>query len=67
MDYGLLGKRVRIRRNVLGITQETLASMIGVSTSFVGHIERGTRKCSIETLYNLCKALDISADFLLEL
>ncbi len=65
MDYMLLGKRVRIRRNVLAFTQETLAEMIGVSTSFVGHIERGTRKLSVETLYLLCKALDTSADFLL--
>ena len=65
MDYVQLGKRVRIRRNVLGITQEGLAEKIGVSTSFVGHIERGTRKLSVETLYALCEALDTSADFLL--
>lgn len=65
MDYELLGKRVRIRRSVLDFTQETLAEMIGVSTSFIGHIERGTRKLSVETLYSLCKALDTSADFLL--
>lgn len=67
MDYVLLGKRVRIRRNVLGITQSALAETIGVSTSFIGHIERGTRKLSVETLYELCKALDTSADFLLGL
>lgn len=65
MDYVLLGKRVRIRRNVLAFTQEMLAEMIGVSTAFIGHIERGTRKLSVETLYSLCKALDTSADFLL--
>jgi transcriptional regulator with XRE-family HTH domain len=65
MDYVLLGKRVRIRRQVLGLTQEGLAEKIGVSTSFIGHIERGSRKLSVETLYALCKALDTSADFLL--
>ena len=65
MDYALLGKRVRIRRQVLELTQEGLAEKIGVSTSFVGHIERGSRKLSVETLYALCKALDTSADFLL--
>lgn len=67
MDYVQLGKRVRIRRNVLGITQEELADKIGVSTSFIGHIERGSRKLSVETLYALCKALDTSADFLMGL
>lgn len=65
MDYVLLGKRVRIRRNILDITQASLAETIGVSTSFIGHIERGTRKLSVETLYDLCKALDTTADFLL--
>ena len=67
MDYVQLGRRVRIRRNVLGITQEGLAERINVSTSFVGHIERGTRKLSVETLHALCKALGISADFLMGL
>ena len=67
MDYVLLGKRVRIRRTVLELTQEELAERIGVCTSFIGHIERGSRKLSVETLYYLCKALDVSADFLLGL
>lgn len=65
MDYVMLGKRVKIRRNILDITQSSLAETIGVSTSFIGHIERGTRKLSVETLYDLCKALDTTADFLL--
>ena len=65
MDYVLLGKRVRISRTVLELTQEELADKIGVSTSFIGHIERGSRKLSVETLYALCKALDTSADFLM--
>lgn len=67
MDYVQLGKRVRIRRQVLGLTQEGLAERIGVSTSFIGHIERGSRKLSVETLHDLCKALNVSADFLLGL
>lgn len=65
MDYVQLGKRVRIRRTVLELTQEGLAEKIGVSTSFVGHIERGTRKVSVDTQYSLCKVLGVSADFLI--
>lgn len=64
VDFVQLGKRVKIRRHVLGLTQEELAEKIGVCTSYIGHIERGTRKLSVETLYALCKALDTSADFL---
>lgn len=65
MDYSALGKRVRIRRKALGITQEKLAEIVDVSTSFIGHIERGTRKLSVETLCNICIVLDVSADFLM--
>ena len=67
MDYAAIGERVRNRRKVLHITQEKLAEMVDVSTSFIGHIERGTRKLSVETLYKLCKALGTTADFLLGL
>jgi len=67
MDYVQLGKRVRIRRTVLELTQEELAERIGVCTSFIGHIERGSRKLSVDTLYDLCNALETSADFLLGL
>lgn len=67
MDYVQLGKRIRIRRTFLELTQKELAERINVCTSFIGHIERGRRMLSVETLYNLCVALDVSADFLLGL
>ncbi len=65
MDYVLLGKRVRIRRTVLGITQAELAERIDVSTSFIGHIERGSRIASLETLVMLCNTLKVSPQELL--
>lgn len=66
MDYVDLGKRVRARRTELNWTQEYLAREIGVSTSFIGHIERGSRKASIDTLVMLANAMDISTDDLLD-
>lgn len=65
MDYQGLGNNIRNRRIKLGWTQERLAREIGVSTSFVGHIERGSRKSSLDTLVLLCSAMDIGADQLL--
>ena len=65
MDYEDLGRRVRLQRLHLGWTQERLAKAIGVSTSFVGHIERGTRKASIDTLVEISNAMDISVETLL--
>lgn len=65
MDYVDLGKRIRARRQHLGLTQEQLAKEMGVSTSFMGHIERGTRKASLETLVQLANVMDVSIDGLL--
>ena len=66
MNYVDLGKRVRARRTELNWTQERLAQEIGVSTSFIGHIERGSRKASIDTLVLLANAMQVSADVLLK-
>lgn len=65
MDYIDLGRRIRKQRSQLNWTQETLAEHINVSTSFVGHVERGTRKASLETLVSLANALNVSLDYLL--
>lgn len=65
MDYMDLGRRVRLKRLQLGWTQERLAKEIGVSTSFIGHVERGSRKASLETLVAMANAMDVSVDMLL--
>lgn len=44
------------------MTQEKLADIVGISTSFIGHIERGNRVPSVETLVSICQALKISMD-----
>ena len=66
MDYISLGRRVNKRRRELHMTQEQLAEKLKLSTSFLGHIERGTRKASLETLIALCNALNVSPNYLLE-
>lgn len=65
VDYKYLGSNIRKKRIYLHMTQEDLARQIDKSTSFVGHIERGTRKASVETLVMLSVALDESIDSLL--
>ena len=66
MNYEALGQRVRAQRRIARLTQEQLAEMAGISISFLGHIERGTRKASLETLVALANALKISTDILLQ-
>lgn len=65
LDYSDIGRRIRIARSETGITQGELAKRMGVSPSFVGHLERGTRQASLETLVNLANELDLSVDYLL--
>ena len=65
MDYTAMGKKIRRKRREMDITQAQLAELAGISTAFVGHIERGTRVLSVETLCRICKALGVSADDLL--
>lgn len=67
IDYVKMGQRVRTTRKELEMTQMELAEQVGVSASFLGHIERGSRVASIETLVSLCRVLDVSADYLLGL
>lgn len=66
MDYEALGKRVRAQRKLLDMTQDELAEAVGVSCSFIGHIERGTRKLSVDTLVRLADVLHVSCDTLLQ-
>ena len=60
-----IAKRIKDIRMEKGMTQEELAEKIGVSASFLGHIERGTRIASLETLVKLCQALDTDPNYLL--
>ena len=66
MLYEKIGKRIKAQRLARKMTQAELAEQAKISLSFLGHIERGTRKLSVETLYAICAALDCSADMLMD-
>lgn len=66
MDYEALGKRICTQRKLANLTQDALAKKVGVSCSFIGHIERGTRVLSVETLVQIAAALNVSCDILLQ-
>ena len=65
LDYRKMGMRIRQVRKAKGWSQNELAEKCGISMSFLGHIERGTRIMSMETFVNICTALDAGADELL--
>jgi len=64
IDYKELGKRIRTERRRQDLTQEKLAEMADISDSFMGHIERGGRTLSIETLAKLANALSLSIEYI---
>lgn len=66
MLYRELGRRIRQQRNLAQMTQERLAEEAGISLSFLGHIERGTRKASLDTLVKICNVLKVSPQLLLQ-
>ena len=65
IDYTKLGAKIRLKRREKGYTQEKLAELCDISTGFLGHIEKGTRKLSLDTLYCIAVTLNISLDYLL--
>ena len=64
IDYLELGKRIRSERRRQDLTQEKLAEIADISDSFLGHIERGGRTLSIETLAKLANALNLSIEYI---
>lgn len=59
INYAAIGAQIRRRRRELRLTQDELAEMADIAPSFLGHIERGTRKPSVETLVRLAEALNV--------
>ena len=60
-----IGLRVRNNRTLLKLSREKLAEDADISLSFLADIEHGRKNMTTVTLYGLCKALHVSADYLL--
>jgi transcriptional regulator with XRE-family HTH domain len=60
-------KSVHERRELLGISQEELASRAGLHRTYISDIERGARNPSLKTLSRLADALELSTSDLIKL
>ena len=65
LNFKEIGSRVRLEREKLDLTREKFAEIVGLSSYYIGQIERGDRKMSVETLVNIANALHVSVDYLL--
>lgn len=64
-DYEAMGRRIRRKRQEKGLTQGQFAAKVGLSPSFYGHIERGSRVPSLDTLIIIANELGVGLDTLL--
>ncbi|MBN2851582.1 MAG: helix-turn-helix transcriptional regulator [Clostridia bacterium] len=62
--YKVIGENIRKRRKQLHLTQEQLSEMCGFSRSYIGIIERGLKKFSIEALIKISNQLHVSLNYL---
>ncbi|MCQ3949303.1 MAG: transcriptional regulator [Planctomycetes bacterium] len=61
----MLGTELQKARKAAGLSQEELGFRAGVHRTYVSMLERGKASPTVDTLFQLCKALRIKAsDFI---
>lgn len=65
LDIKELGRRLRCARQDRKLTREELAEKVNRSATFIADIEYGEKYPSVRSLYQLCQALAVPADYLL--
>jgi transcriptional regulator with XRE-family HTH domain len=58
-----VGARLRLRRNMLGLSQEKLGEAIGLTFQQVQKYERGANRIGASRLYELSRVLDVPVSF----
>ena len=66
LDFAFIGKRIKEVRTEKHLTQDYLANVTGVNVSHISNIETNKVKVSLTLLVQICNALDVTLDYLLE-
>ena len=61
-----IGARIRERRVMLGLTQQELANLIGVTYQQAHKYEKGTNRAAAGRLYSLAQALGVEVGYFYE-
>ena len=61
-----VGARLRLRRTLLGMSQEKLGQAIGLTFQQVQKYERGANRIGASRLYDLSRVLDVPVSFFFE-
>lgn len=65
MNLETIGKNIKKYRIEKKLRQEDLAEKTGLSSNYIGMVERGEKIPSLETFISILNALEISADMVL--
>ena len=60
LDPKIVGRVIAHYRNQKGVSQEVLSGLADIGRTHLSAIERGERKPTLETLYRISLALDVS-------
>ncbi len=61
-QFKLLGLRIRAVRKAAKLTQEQGAERAGIAPNFLGYVERGKKRPSLEVTFALAKALNVPVE-----
>lgn len=61
-----VGQRLKVRRKLLGLSQEKLAETIGLTFQQIQKYERGMNRISAGRLYQFSKVLEVPVNFFYE-
>lgn len=61
-----VGNRIRLRRTLLGLSQEKLASLLGLTFQQVQKYERGMNRVGASRLWDLSRVLEVPVNFFYE-
>lgn len=66
-DYNLLvGLRIREIRESMHLSREKFSEKCDISPSFLSDVERGKKSLTAKTIYKICSACNISADYIVQ-
>lgn len=61
-----VGSRLRLRRTLLGMSQERLGNSVGLTFQQIQKYERGLNRIGSSRLYQFCKVLGVPVSFLFD-
>ena len=59
-----MNERLKELRTTLGITLEEFGKRIGITRSAVGHLEKGSRNLTEQTLKSICREFGVNEEWL---